>query len=169
MIQAKDNYKLTFMEWDRRISRSNEMHYESAKRLRNKHYYLGIPAIIIVTLLGALKDVHVSDQCQWFFTLLYTALAVVAAVTVGLQTFLNFNQRAEKHKEMASEYGSLRREVEHIAKKPFKDEKEIEDAIISLKSKLDTLSKMAPEANPKVWKKVNGKFKKGVFKSTIFD
>lgn len=149
MITAKDRYEVTFKEWDRRLSRSVEVHYETAKFLRKWHYSLGIPVIIIVAALGALKDISFGEGYNTLVTSVFSIISVGAVIVVGLQTFLNFNQRAEKHKEAASKYGSVRREIELLTRKTFASDSDLERKIISIQDKLDILSVSSPEVNSK--------------------
>jgi hypothetical protein len=170
MSITSTNYKATITEWDRRVSRSVECHYESAKELRSRHYLLGIPAIIIVTFMGTLKDINFNNEMNEWSTALYHVIciiAAIAAVLVGLQTFLNFSQRAEKHREAASEYGSVRREIEHLDKKKFEKEEDLEEAIRNIRTKLDTLSKTTPEVPSSIWDKVRPKYQSDKFKSKL--
>ena len=168
MTQQDDNYKFIFEEWDRRVSRAVEVHYESAKKLQRHHYILGIIALIIVTMLGASKDLKIEGKYSWICSLFYYLISVTAAILVGLQTFLKYGERAEKHKEVASNYGAMRRQIEHLAKKTFENNETREECINNLRKEWDALSKSSPPANSKVWTEVKNKYESKSFKSRLY-
>jgi hypothetical protein len=159
------NYKTTFEEWDRRVTRAVEAHYESAKKLQRHHHTLGIIALVIVALLGATKEV----KTEGVYSAIFYLVSVTAAILVGLQTFLKYGERAEKHKEVASNYGALRRQIEYVSKKTFTDNNHLEECIRNITKEWDALSKSAPAADSKVWTEVKKKYNSATFKSKLYN
>ena len=169
MTSEQNNYKSVFEDWDRRVTRAVEAHYESSKRLQKHHYIIGIVALVIVTLLGASKNMKIEGEYSWLCSLLFYIISIAAALLVGLQTFLKYGERSEKHKEVASSYGALRRQIEHLAKKSFENKETLEVCIDNLRKEWDSLSKSSPAANSKVWTDVRKKYDSKIFKSRLYD
>lgn len=168
-MTIKDHqYQSTIEEWDRRVSRAVEAHYESCKRLRRHHYTLGIIALIIVAILGSTKNIKIEEDWKDLYSTILYFISISATLLIGLQTFLKYGERAEKHNEIASKYGALRRQIEFIGNKSFENENEIESCLNEIKLQWDKLSDSTPAANSKVWKKVRQKYDRSTFKSKIF-
>ncbi len=169
MIIVEEKFGSTLKEWDRRTSRAVEAHYESAKKLRRNHYILGIVALVIVTLMGVLKDLKTDGEYKPICSAIFYVISAAATILISFQTFLNYGQRAEKHREAGSKYSSVRRKIEHLANKIFSTEEALEETIESLRLKIDSLSESTPEVLPKVWKDVRKKYDKSTYKSILFD
>jgi len=169
MINVEDKFGSPLKEWDRRVSRAVEAHYESAKKLRRNHYILGIVALVIVILMGALKDLKTNEDYKPLCSAIFYVISVVATILVSFQTFLNYGQRAEKHREAASKYGSVRRQIEYLAKKEFSTEDALQETIEKLTKTIDSLSESTPEVLSKVWSSVRKKYDKNTYKSKLFD
>lgn len=167
-MAPNDKYKSVFEDWDRRVTRAVEAHYESAKKLQRHHYILGIVALVIVALISPLKDLKVPADYSWVVSSIFYVISLVAAVFVGLQTFLKYGERSEKHKEVASCYGALRRQIEHLAFKSFESEQAFEECINNLRREWDALSKSSPAADSKVWSEVRKKYDSNSYVSKLY-
>ncbi|EDP71692.1 hypothetical protein FBALC1_04372 [Flavobacteriales bacterium ALC-1] len=170
----KKHHENMLEEWDRRVSRAVLCHYESAKILRKYHLCLGIPSILIIAILGSFASfgditMNIEEGSIFWTQLIFIILTITSAILVGLQTFLNFSQRAEKHRDDAGEYGTIRREIEQIAVTEYNSEKELNEKLNELRGKLDILSKTTREIPNNIWKDHKKKYTKGKYKSTIFN
>ncbi|NMH26547.1 SLATT domain-containing protein [Flavobacterium silvaticum] len=168
MIDVQSQAGSTLKEWDRRITRVVEAQYDCAKSLRKKHYALGVIAFILVSGIASIKETSDVDKYEYLPGILYF-LSVVSAILVGLQTFLNYGERAEKHREAGSNYSSIRREIEHIAKRSFSSAEQLEKCMRKMRYKMDSLAKSSPEVSDDIWQRARGKYDKKVFQSKIFD
>ncbi len=77
-------------------------------------------------------------------------VSVLAATLTGLQTFLKFSERAEKHRTVAARYGALRREIEELMSL---EEKLTKELITPLRKAIDRLAEEAPNVPTRVWSK----------------
>lgn len=89
-------------------------HHRAAMRFKRVGRLLGIPVIILTTIVGTAVFTAISSPNGYSTELQIFAglFSMAAAVLSGLQTFLNYPELAERHQEAATKYGSLRREVQ---------------------------------------------------------
>ncbi|QJE95205.1 SLATT domain-containing protein [Luteolibacter luteus] len=151
-------------DWFRRCRESQKAHYEYGSKLESRHFWFGIPAIILSTAVGAsfFKD-GVDAQIRLGLGLLSMASAVVAA----LQTFLNLSDRAAKHKASGASYGAIRRALELLKTLPPADGDKMRQALEDIKGRMDDLAASAP-AIPSKFKDKIDKGLKGRIHNRIF-
>ena len=138
-------------DWYRRAREAQFAHYEAAKPLASRNYWLGVPVAVLSGLVGTSIFATLQEQPDLAFKIGVGIISVLAAVLASLQTFLRFSERAEKHRAAAVRYGALRREVETAIAKggPFEDK-----LVDGLREKLDSISSDSPEIPDRVWKKI---------------
>ncbi|AXS39746.1 SLATT domain-containing protein [Breoghania sp. L-A4] len=87
---------------------------KEAARLKRMHYFLGIPAIIISTIVGSTAFISASEGqiTSRYIILLIAGVSMVAAILSSLMTFLGYNERAEKHRITGGLYSNIRRRLE---------------------------------------------------------
>ena len=101
--------------WLRRARESQFAHYAAADDLSLKGHALGVPVILLTTIVGASAFASVAAEVvPTYAKLLVGAFSVLAAVLSGLQTFFKFSERADKHRVFGARYGALRRELEQL-------------------------------------------------------
>jgi hypothetical protein len=133
--------------WLLHSHKGRDRHDEAARQLNRNRTALGIGAIIFSTLaglssasLGALSDVW-SDR----LSLVIAICGFTAALLAGVQTFLRYEERIEKHHLAGVKYKSTIRELELILTNEKKDACTQEDAsnkmpsLDVLKTELDNL------------------------------
>lgn len=111
--------------WHHRARKMEKAHYASATSCRNLNYALGVPLVVITTIIasdvfGVLEEIAreffpftpVSEPrpLAWFVA----ALTLLAPVLAALQTFLRFPERAQQHRNAAVKFGILKREMEEL-------------------------------------------------------
>ncbi len=137
--------------WYRRMRESQFSHYEVAKSLEGFNYWLGLPSILLSTFVGtsvfAALGRTVDSRLQIFVGL----VSVAAAMLSGVQTFLRFSERAEKHRSVAARYGALRREIEEILACGGEIPGE---RLTGLREKIDKLAEEAPSISSRIWTRV---------------
>ena len=136
--------------WYRRLRESQFCHYESAKALERMNCWLGIPSVILSTVIGTSIFATLNESVNIRVQILLGLVSVVAAVLTGLQTFLRFSERSEKHRAVAARYGALRREIEEIT---LGEDRIPRELIAPLRESMDRLAEEAPNVSEGVWKK----------------
>lgn len=106
------NQKELIEEWYRRVSVTQAAHYYSAGNFSSRKYYLGVPTVILTTLVGTSVFAAIQKQPDYSIQILVGLASVAAALLSGLQTFLGDAERSEKHRTAAAKYGALGRELE---------------------------------------------------------
>jgi hypothetical protein len=136
--------------WYRRLRESQSTHYEAAKACERMNYWLGIPVVILSSLVGtsvfASLGESVNDGVQIFVGLVSVAAATLASV----QTFLQFSERAAKHRAVAARYGALRREIEETL---TAGQNVTQEVLTPLREEIDRLADDAPGIPERIWKK----------------
>ncbi|MEO0333040.1 MAG: SLATT domain-containing protein [Bacteroidota bacterium] len=142
--------------WYRRLREAQFAHYESAKVFDRMHYWLGIPSIFLSALIGTSIFATLGESVEVKFQLIAGLISIFAAALTGLQTFLKFFERAEKHRITAARYGSLRREIEELSSL----EPSLSESLVSsLRKSSDRLAEESPHIPAKVWSKSQNKLK----------
>src|SRR6185369_2622736 len=95
-----------------RVSITQRAHYLSADHFGRRKYWLGIPAVVLSTLVGTAVFASLQKQPEFWLQIAIGLASVLAAVLAGLQTFLGYTERAEKHRIAGAKYGALGRELE---------------------------------------------------------
>jgi hypothetical protein len=137
-------------DWHRRVRESQFAHYNAVKPLVQANYSLGVPAVILSTLVGTSLFSTLETQAGSEFRLVIGFVSVTAALLGSMQTFLRLAERAEKHRGVAARYGSLRRDIEFLQAGGAPYDAARLDAV---REKLNSISTEAPEISARVWKR----------------
>ena len=131
-------------EWYTRVAVTQRAHYLSADYFGARKYWLGIPAVILSTLVGTSVFATVQKQPDLWLQITVGLASVAAALLASLQTFLGYSERAEKHRIAGAKYGALGRELEQLlsATAQWPDEK-----VAEVRKRLDDLAVESPN-NP---------------------
>ena len=137
-------------DWLRRVRESQHGHYAAAAALGCLHYCLGIPVLVMTTVVGTSVFASLQLQVQLRWHILTGLMSIGSAVLASLQTFLRFSEKAEKHRAAGAAYGAIRRELEMILSISVGDP--TPQAILDgLRARMDTLAKEAPELSARRW------------------
>jgi len=101
-------------EWYERVAVTQRAHYLSADHFGARKYWLGVPAVVLSTLVGTSVFATVQKQPELWLQISVGLASVVAALLTSLQTFLGYAERAEKHRIAGAKYGALGRELEQM-------------------------------------------------------
>lgn len=135
-------------DWYRRARESQFAHYEAAQPLARANYKLGLPVVALSTIVATSVFATLESATAPGYRIGVGIVSAAVAVLSALQTFLRFDERAEKHRAAGGQYGSLRRELEQArASGPPYDAK----IITRVRQKFDSVSDQAPEISARVW------------------
>jgi conflict system pore-forming effector with SLATT domain len=99
-------------EWYRRVAVTQYAHYLSADHFGARKYWLGVPAVLLSTLVGTSVFATIERQPELWLQIAVGLSSVAAALLASLQTFMGYTERAEKHRMAGARYGALGRELE---------------------------------------------------------
>jgi hypothetical protein len=83
-------------DWYQRVAVTQRAHYYSAEHFGARKYWLGIPAVVLSTLVGTSVFATIQTQPQLWLQIAVGLASVAAALLASLQTFLGYSERAEK-------------------------------------------------------------------------
>jgi hypothetical protein len=101
-------------DWYQRVVVTQRAHYLSADYFGARKYWLGVPAVVLSTLVGTSVFATVQKQPELWLQITVGLASVTAALLASLQTFLGYAERAEKHRIAGAKYGALGRELEQL-------------------------------------------------------
>jgi len=116
---------------------------------------LGIPVVILTTIVGTTVFSSIASSSTNSIILLVVAglLSVVAAVFSSLNTFLNYGELAERHRNASVKYGNLRREIEELIS--FANNKtDLESIMKDIRTRWDAVDLEAPSVPQKIYDSV---------------
>jgi hypothetical protein len=140
-------------QWLARARRGAYGHYAEAQRCQRFHLAIGIPAVALSAIVGTTVFASLSSATQldkWVQFAIGT-ISVVAAVLTALQTLLRLSERADQHRNAASQYSTIRRNIEQ--RLVFVDTLN-RDIIDVIRKELDQLAARAPDISEAAWVKV---------------
>lgn len=124
-------------------------HSRSATTCELRGRALGVAAIVLTTIVGTAIFSTLESSPSNTVKIVAGLTSVGAAVLVALQTFLNLEQRAAKHREIAAAYGALRRELE--AGMAFPEQStELTRLLGDIRRRWDALDAIAPATSEKI-------------------
>jgi SMODS and SLOG-associating 2TM effector domain family 4 len=144
-------------EWYGRLRESQASHYEAAKACERMNYWLGIPVVILSTFVGTSVFASLGESVNNGVQIFVGLVSVAAATLASVQTFLQFSERAAKHRAVAARYGALRREIEEAL---TAGENVTQDVLTPLRQEIDRLADDAPGISERIWNKVRRNLEK---------
>lgn len=143
--------KTRLEQWLNGIKISHISHSRATAHYKRLGRGLGIPVLILTTVVGTAVFTAIASPNGYStgLQLLAGLLSMGAAVLSGLQTFLNYGELAERHREAAVKYGGLRREIEEIISfTPNEDE--LKPIMTALRTRWNALDVEAPSVPQKI-------------------
>lgn len=143
------NSKELLENWLRRLRESQFSHYEAAKYLSQSNYTLGLPAVILSSIVGTSIFASLGKTVEPSMQITVGIISVLAATLSAVQTFLGFAERAAKHREVASRYGAARRRIEELL--AISGGKVTSEEIGAVRREIDSIAEEAPNVSDSVW------------------
>ena len=137
-------------DWYKRVAITQKAHYLSAAYFSTRKYWLGIPAVVLSTLVGTSVFATVQKQPEVWLQIIVGLASVAAALLASLQTFLGYSERAEKHRIAGAKYGALGRELEQLRASGALPSA---DAISKIRKSLDDLAVESPNNPDPIYRK----------------
>lgn len=138
-------------QWYVGVRIRHKAHYILASDYEKKNLKFGVPIVILSSIAGTSIFASLESSPETWIKILIGCLSITAAVLASLQTFLDYNKQAERHKNAGTKYGTLRREIEErislLDSENITDKKFIED----FRKKWDALDQESPTIPSKVY------------------
>ena len=143
-------------DWRRRVYAAQAAYYGEAERLRRRNYQLGIPVVIVSSLVGtAIFGNWADDQTyKWWVG----GVSILAAILASLQTFLKFGESATLHGAAADWFAAIRRDIEEVLALPLDLRGNPKECLDSIRQEMNKAGQKAPELSERLWTKVARRF-----------
>ena len=153
-IDQKDKSVELLKKWQLAIRICHKAHIRSAAFMNRKNRALGISVVILSTIVGTSVFATLDSSPEVWVKILVGILSVAAAVFAGLQTFLNYSEKEEMHKQASQKYGSLRRELEELLVFPNGDKNSSKDYLKNIRATWDKIDSESPSLSQKLYDKI---------------
>lgn len=143
--------------WKRQIGKRENGHNSLARKYNRRHYIFGLPAILLAAILssGILSTFQNCSKCDenqgvveceivQYLRLVFGLLGIVNTALVGFQTFMNYQEEAEKNKSAADDYGALFRLLDSMILMPGPIRGDPITSLQNIRSRYDDLVRRSP-------------------------
>jgi hypothetical protein len=148
-------------EWQERAAVSQDAHYVIATRLGRYNLLFGIPVVVLATVVGTSVFATLQQQVATGWQIAIGVVSVLAGVLASLQTFLRFQERAEKHRAAAELWAAIRREIDQmLALHPeyLAERSDPKAYLDQLRGRMGEVSAQSPEIGDKDWARAQDRF-----------
>ena len=142
--------------WMIHAYKCRDRHDEAARHYAKGQYALGIPSLIVSTIVGT--SVFSALASNAVPSLWVGVLSISAAVLSALQTFLDFGGRSDKHRHSGVKYKTAIRQLEQLFVRRSQGEELSQDELTDLRTALDALEDTAPVIMPSIYDRIEKKY-----------
>ena len=155
-----DDIEFLYASWHRRVAAAEYGHRLMSDRMRNRHLALGIPVVVLTTVVGtsvfaSLQDANVPTAVA----IAVGCLSLLAAVLSSVQTFMRYSLRSDGHRVAAIRYETLRRDMAEVLAMPRASRADPARELDSVRARLDRYAKESPLIGQRLWEDLAVKFK----------
>lgn len=145
--------------WRLRAWAGQTAHYKVASQLRRRNVWLGLPVVILTTVVGtSLFATLNEDRLAITLRVIVGAISVGAAVLAGIQTFFSFAHRADQHVLAADWYAAIRRKIEQLQAIPKEWRGDPKKALDEVRKEMNTVGSQFPEIGEETWNEIATSF-----------
>jgi hypothetical protein len=142
--------------WLIHAHKCRDRHDEAARHYARGQYALGIPSLVVSTVVGT--SVFSALSSNVVQSLWVGILSISAAVLSALQTFMDFGGRSDKHRGMGGKYKAAIRQLEQLIVRRSQGEELSQEELDDLRTALDALEDTAPVIMPSIYDRVEKKY-----------
>ena len=135
-------------QWHKGLRINHIGHSVAASRFKKRDSILGSSSAILSAIVATSLFAFLSDTANEKLKLLTGIISVLAAISAAANTFLNYGELAEQHRQAAVSFGSLRRRMELLNLSDDSNKRSLMD---KLREDWEELEKQAPVLPPKVY------------------
>jgi conflict system pore-forming effector with SLATT domain len=143
-------------DWRNRVYAAQAAYYQEAERLRRRQYQLGIPTVIVSSLVGTavFADLDKVTTLRW----VVGSVSILAAVLASLQTFLKFGENATLHGVAADWFAAIRREIEELLVLPVDLRGNPKSCLDAIRQEINKAGQKSPELRETLWSRIARRF-----------
>jgi hypothetical protein len=149
--------------WHRRVAAAERGHRLMADRLRRRDVLIGVSVLLLALLIALGALVSLRDTGESIATgglapdralLAVGAIAMLAALLAGLQTFLRSSAAAEGHRIAAVRYEALGREMATTLAAPREVRDQPDLMLTATRLRIDRYARESPPIGGRLWRRL---------------
>jgi hypothetical protein len=148
--------ELLLQDWRKRVYAAQAAYYQEAERLRRRNYQLGIPVVIVSSMVGTAVFVDWGEVAAYRW--LVGSVSIIAAILASLQTFLKLGESATLHGAAADWFAAIRRDIEETLALPLDLRGNPKERLDSIRQEMNKAGQKAPELSERLWIRVARRF-----------
>jgi hypothetical protein len=154
-----DEIEHLYSSWHRRVAAAEYGHRLMSDRMRNRHLALGIPVVVLTTIVGTSVFASLQDtSVPTAVAIVVGSLSLLAAVLSSLQTFMRYALRSDGHRIAAIRYETLRRDMAEVLAMPRAARADPARELDGVRGRLDRYAKESPLIGQRLWEELTVKF-----------
>ena len=153
--------------WLLHAHKGRDRHDLAARRNNTYRYWLGVPAVILATIVGTSVFASLESTPNNNIKIVLGLASISSAVLASLQTFYDFGSRAESHRMAGVKYKAIIRELEQTLTRPLRQLTEEDDFLDDLRKRLDDLEAEAPVLPEGIYRQVEERYASVVFSEKV--
>jgi hypothetical protein len=148
-----EDLRFLILAWYRRARHAQLGHVAAEARARRLERLLGVPAVVLSTIVGTAVFASVGKSPDQRLQILAGILSILAAGLIALQTFLRFDDKSREHKRSSQAFGALRRDLGQLGAVSGRPREEVKQELKRIHECYDHLSQNCPAVPAHLWYK----------------
>jgi hypothetical protein len=128
-----------------------QAHYAASVKASRSNYWLGIPVVLTSTFVGSAVFATLESEPSVPIKIGTAVLSLTASFLAAVQTFLRFAERAESHREAATNYAVIQRDLAQLLAFPPKEGIKLLRSVNSIRERWDALVTKCPTVPKRIW------------------
>lgn len=154
-----DDTERLLADWERRSAVAKVAHYELTETYRRRYNLLGIPAVILASVVGTSLFATIGEtSIDWRLRLAGGFVSVLSAVFAGLQTFLRYGELAERHMVAADWYAAVNRRIHQLQALQPGERGDAKACLDELRKELAKIGQQSPAIGERTWERIGADF-----------
>lgn len=140
-------------QWCARARVAQHAYYAKSERLRVWNFMLGIPVVIVTSVVGTSVFASINHQgaVSPHTKLFVGAISVLAAVLASIQTFTKLGEAAQQHGVAGDWYAAIRRDIEQEMSLPAALRERPKTFMSRIRKEMNSAAEKAPELGERWW------------------
>jgi hypothetical protein len=126
--------------WYERAAFVAHSHYRAALRFSRLNFLFGFPTVVLATIVGTSVFATLQAKPDFWWQVAVGLMSIAAAILSALQSFLGYNDKAEKHRSAGAKYNAIGRELELWLSLPQEDLEKLD----AIRLRIDALAQESP-------------------------
>jgi hypothetical protein len=137
-------------EWYHRAATVAHGHYRAALRFSKLNFWFGFPSVVLATIVGTSVFATLQSKPEIWWQIAVGMMSIAAAILSALQSFLGYNDKAERHRAAGAKYNAIGRELELWLAVAQEDVDKLE----AIRQRIDALAQESPHIPESVHKEM---------------